>query len=90
MTLSVPLSPEMEAKLRELAAAEGKDPAAVALEALAEKLSAPNGALSQAAADTRIAALNRFFARARQQTQKLPFGHTADDSRDSIYDVRGK
>jgi hypothetical protein len=50
----------MEATLREKAAAEGKDPATLALEAVAEKLAATNGPVSQAAAASRLDAWNRF------------------------------
>ena len=41
MTLQIDLSPELEAKLRERAAAAGKDAATFALEAVREKLSEP-------------------------------------------------
>jgi hypothetical protein len=41
MTLTLDLGPDLEAKLRERAAAAGKDPEAFALQALAEKLRAP-------------------------------------------------
>jgi hypothetical protein len=41
MTLNLELGPDLEAKLRERAAAAGKDPEMFALHALAEKLRAP-------------------------------------------------
>jgi hypothetical protein len=41
MTLEIPLTPEMEHRLRERAAAAGKDVTAFVLDALADKLSAP-------------------------------------------------
>lgn len=41
MTLNLDLSPDLEAKLRERAAAAGKDPETFAVHALAEKLRAP-------------------------------------------------
>ena len=41
MTLKLELGPDLEAKLRERAAAAGKDPETFAIDALAEKLRAP-------------------------------------------------
>ena len=41
MTLSIPLSPDMEAKLKERAAAAGKDVVSFVRDAVEEKLAAP-------------------------------------------------
>ena len=42
MTLLVPISPQVEAKLRERAAAEGKDPAAYASKLLEQAVTRPS------------------------------------------------
>ena len=90
MVLSIELTPEMEARLRERAAAEGKDPNALVLEAVAEKLSAPNGPASQSASEGRLQAWNRFLAATRDHAAALPPAHFVDDSRESIYEGRGE
>ena len=90
MVLQISLPPNTEAKLRERAAAEGKDPAVFALEAVEEKLAGGNGASGQSDAADRVAAWDRFVAGMREWTQTLPPGHHVDDSRDSIYEGRGE
>ena len=90
MVIHLQLTPEMEATLRQKAAAEGKDPDALALEAVAEKLAAPNGPAPQATAGARLDAWNRFVARMGEHARNLPSNHVVDDSRDSIYEGRGE
>jgi hypothetical protein len=90
MTIKLQLTPEMETVLRQRAAAEGKDPAALALEAVAEKLAPPNGPVSQGTAADRLDAWNRFVAGMREHAKKLPSDHFVDDSRESIYEGRGE
>lgn len=90
MTIHLTLPPEMEATLCERAAAEGKDPASLALEAVAEKLAATNGPVSEGAAASRLDAWNRFVAGMRAHAGTLPSNHFVDDSRESIYEGRGE
>ena len=90
MAITLQFTPEMEAKLRERAAAEGKAPAVVALEAVAEKLAVPNGPNQEAAVQQRLDAWNRFVAAMREHGRRLPPGHFIDDSRESIYEGRGE
>ena len=87
MTLSIPLPPETETKLRERAAASGKDLTMLVLEAV-EAITgetngdtAPNGSMppNQWSAEWRAWA-------AGHQT----LDHVVDDSRESIYAGRGK
>jgi len=90
MSLNIQLTPEVEAKLRARAEAEGKDPAAFALEAVTEKLAGPNGSGSHAAAHDRLDAWERFVTEMRQHAKNLPPHHFVDDSRESIYEGRGE
>ena len=89
MTLHLPLSPEVEAKLRARAAAMGTDPAHFILNVLEEKLAEPNGTNSLTT-DARVAAWNRFVEGTGNWTKNLPPNRRMDDSRDSIYDGRGE
>lgn len=90
MSLSIQLTSEMEARLREKAAAQGKDPVALALEAVTERLAAPDDFVSPATAEERLEAWNRFAASMREHARNLPPGHLVDDSRESIYEGRGE
>lgn len=56
MTLSVPLSPEIEAKLRQRAAAAGKDATSLASEIIAEAVSRPTADELLAPARKQVAA----------------------------------
>ena len=79
-TLSISLPPETEARLRERAAAEGKDPAAFVLEVVQEELASeeptPNA--------QRIAALRAWAA------SHAELAYEADDDRESIYEGCGE
>lgn len=90
MSLTIQLAPEMEARLRERAAAEGKDPAEFAVEALVERLTAPDTATPSPVTARRLAALDRFVTGMREHVRSLPPGHIVDDSRESIYEGRGE
>ena len=90
MTLQLPLSPEIEAKLRERAAAEGKDPTDLAVEAIQEKLGQANGPATASTVESRGVAWDRFVTTMSKWAKHLPSGHRVDDSRDSIYDGRGQ
>ena len=91
MTLQIELPVETESKLREQAAAAGKDPAVLALEAIQEKLarvlSANGGTDPSGDWESRFEA---FIGRARDWANRnLPRPHTVDTSRESIYPDRG-
>ncbi len=88
MTIRISLPAEIEAKLRERAAAEGKDPFALALEAVEEKLGLRISGRPDTAA--RIAAWERFVAGMRGLTETLPSGQRIDDTREAIYQGRGE
>lgn len=89
MTINLPLTPEIESKLRERAAAMGTDPARFVLQVLEQELAEPNGNASPSA-EARIAAWNRFIEGARNWTKNLPSNRRMDDSRESIYEGRGQ
>jgi hypothetical protein len=90
MSLTIQLTPEMEARLRERAAAEGKDPAEFAVEAVVQRLTAPDASSLSPTAARRLDALNSFVAGMREHAKTLPPGHIVDDSRESIYEGRGE
>jgi len=90
MTIEIQIPPETEARLRAIAAAEGKEPAAVALEALQDRLGVPNGPSTPPTPDARAAAWDRFIAGMHDWTRRLPSGHVANDSRESVYEDRGE
>jgi predicted transcriptional regulator len=85
MTLSLSLSPELEAKLRQRAAAEGKDPETLVREAVEQKL----GTEQPAPAHTKGFEEWRAEFDAWVASHK-PVGHEVDDSRESIYRGRGE
>ena len=64
MTLSIPLSPDTESKLRRRAAAEGKDPAAVAAQLLEDAVNRP-------ALDELLAPLRQQFAATGDSDEQL-------------------
>ncbi len=90
MTIRISLPAEIEAKLRERAAAEGKDPVALALEAVQEKLGFGEVISGRPDAAERIAAWERFVTGMRGSTETLPSGHRVDDTREAIYQGRGE
>ncbi len=87
MTINVPLTPDLEVKLRETAAASGKDLTAFVLEAIEEKVSAigaptpPNGNLT---AEQWSAEWQSWASSHRK------LGYIVDDSREGIYSGRGE
>ena len=84
MTLSIELSPETEAKLRERAAASGRDIASYARAAIEQKLAADNGG-GRAPASPRQGG-QEWFARFNEWVAAHPPRPLlADDSRDAIY-----
>lgn len=84
MTLNIMLSPESEAKLRERAAAAGKDVAAFVRETVEEKLAA--GGDKGSASEPPRQGTNEWFARFNEWVASHPpRPFLADDSRDAIY-----
>jgi len=83
MTVTISLPPDSEARLREQAAAAGKDVSTLVREAVEEKLAATNGAKIQPvpSADDFDKALDEFFAENPEKLPSLP----ADFSREDIY-----
>ena len=89
MTLTIPLSTETESKLRQRAAALGKDVVEFVRETVEEKLASVHE--SQVAPPSRAAAWERWVAHMRQWAhENLTSGHVIDDSRESIYQGRGE
>lgn len=84
MTLSIPLTPETEARLRERASASGKDIATYVLEAVEEKLGSDSPPKENATHEEWSA---RFHAWAESFPRRPG---VADDSRESIYAGRGE
>ena len=88
MSIQISLPPETEKKLRERAAAEGKEPAALVLEALEQKLSIQVGYPVPRMPKDKLAAWEKFVSGMLESTKNLPPGHHVDDSRESIYEGR--
>ena len=89
-TLSISLPPETEARLRERAAAEGKDLQTYVVDALREKV-APAGANVPARSPDAADSVDAWLARFDAWTASHPrFGGDIDDSRESIYAGRGE
>jgi hypothetical protein len=85
MTLTLSFPPETEAKLRERAAASGKDVETIVREAVDEKLAA--GADTTGAAKSAEEWVAEFMAWVESHP---PVTHFVDDSRESIYAGRGE
>ena len=87
MSISVSLSPEIEAWLRREAAATGKDLSTLVQEAVAEKLGGTAGAaqsVSEMPFEHWAARFDAWVAGHK------PVGHFVDDDRESIYAGRGE
>ena len=83
------MSPETESRLRQRAAALGKDVEDFVRETVEEKLATQPE--SHPSPTARAAAWDRWVAHMRQWAQQnLPTGHVVDDSRESIYQGRGE
>src|SRR3990170_8884722 len=85
MNIEIQIPAETDAKFRERAAAEGRDPADLALKALQEKLGVTDGSSASSGREGRAAAWNRFVAHMHEWTRALPAGHVVDDSREGVY-----
>ncbi len=90
MTIQIRLSAESEARLLARAAAEGRDPAEIAQQAVEEKLREGIGAHQGASNEARSTSWRKFVENMREWTAQLPSGHVVDDSRDGIYAGRGE
>ena len=87
MTLLIELTPETEARLRDQAAAMGKDMETIAREAIEDTLAVQDDSDSRQAnlsVERRIAELRAWAASHRK------LDHIADDSRESIYEGCGE
>ena len=84
MNLTLYLTPETEAKLKERASLTGKNPEVVAIEAIQEQLSVAAEPGEMLSAKSRLAEF-------RDWLSSMPGGNPrADFSRDSIYGNRGE
>ncbi len=88
MTVTISLPAETEAKLRDRAAATGKDVSTFIREAVEEKLSAANGnnAPNSIPSDRWSAEFTAWMLDVEKRAPIYPPGYVADDSRESIYD----
>jgi predicted transcriptional regulator len=85
MALTLSFPPELEAKLRQRAAAEGKDPETLVREAVEQKLGAEQASPAHAKGfDEWRAEFEAWVA------GHPPVEHEVDDSRESIYRGRGE
>jgi plasmid stability protein len=84
MTLNLSLSPQSEARLRERAAAAGKDVATFVREAVEEKLASAGVTGAEMAAAQWSNELHAWAAKHRPPAQVV------DDSREGIYAGRGE
>jgi plasmid stability protein len=80
MTLHLSFPPETEARLRERAAATGKDVEEVVREAVEEKLATPTTQGPEGKSYEQWAAEFKAWVESHK-----PVGHFVDDSRESIY-----
>jgi hypothetical protein len=85
MTLNLQLSPDVEAKLRDLAAQIGSSPETLALEALVEKLSSSADPGDSLSPNTRLAEFDDWFT-----SHPVSQAAVLDDSRATIYNGRGE
>jgi predicted transcriptional regulator len=88
MSLDISFTPEIEAKLRDLAVAAGKDVHVFVREAIEEKL-----ALSMPASKTGSewsAAFDVWMREVAARAPAYPPGFVVDDSRETTYEGRGE
>ncbi len=92
MTVTISLPAETEAKLRERAAATGKDVSTLVREAVEEKLSATNGNSATASIPYGrwSAEFTAWMNDVAKRAPMYPPGYVADDSRESIYEGSGE
>jgi predicted transcriptional regulator len=91
MTLTISLPPEMEAKLRDRAAATGKDFSTLVREAVEEKLAVNGGGSTsqEKPYDLWLAEFSAWMQAVTDRGKVYPPGFVVDDSRESIYGDRG-
>ncbi len=82
MNLTLHLTPETEAKLKEQAALSGKKPEELALEALQDKLEAESVSAPSLSTDEWLRQFDAWVSDHRSRNPRV------DDSRDSIYPDR--
>jgi predicted transcriptional regulator len=92
MTVTIVLPPETEAKLRDRAAATGKDLSTLIREAVEEQLSTANGnsVAASISSDQWSAEFSAWMQDIAKRASMYPPGYVADDSRESIYQGQGE
>jgi len=91
MTITISISTQAEALLRERAEAQGADIRRVAAELLEQAVSVEREHGSSAGErESRLAAWNSFVAGMKEWGKTLPPAHTVDDDRAGIYTGRGE
>jgi hypothetical protein len=88
MSLTIPFTPEIEALLRERAAASGKDVGTFVREVVEEKLARADA--SEKSAGQWTAEFNAWMQEVAARASAYPPGFVVDDSRESIYEGRGE
>ena len=89
MTLVVSFQSDLEARLREAAAAAGKDVSALVREAVEDKLAAGStSAASNLPYQQWSEQFNAWMEEVKVRSAMYPPGYVADDSRESIYEDR--
>jgi predicted transcriptional regulator len=92
MSVTIPFPPEIEARLREQAAAAGKAVDAYIREAVEEKLATadvPNES-AEKSREQWFKDFNAWMTEVAALAHRYPRGYVADDSRESIYEGRGE
>ncbi len=88
MSITIPFTPEVESKLRERAAAEGKDLASFVREAVEERLGVSTDARRDS--DRWTGEFSAWMREVAARAHSYPPDSTVDDSRESIYEGRGE
>jgi hypothetical protein len=89
MSVTIPFPPEIEAKLRQRAAAAGKDVGSFVREAVEEKLALP-GRPDESNAAQWLAEFDAWMRGVAARESAYPPGFVADDSRETVYEGRGE
>jgi hypothetical protein len=88
MSLTIPFTPEVEARLRERAAASGKDVGTFVREVVEEKLELAGAA--ERSNGQWAAEFDAWMKEVASRASAYPTDFAVDDSRESIYEGRGE
>jgi len=88
MSITIPFAPDMEAKLREQAAAAGKDVSSFVREAVEEKLFSMN--IAEKTPDQWALEFGAWMRAVAARSSSYPPGFIVNDDRESIYEGRGE